>query len=364
MEYGSSSLNETFKDLYTKELLRKIFQFFVTEKEKNKPRALQNPIKRLVKATGIKPTTLRRYVHTDASDDVVLDVVKAVHKAAVQKTVKKNQKLDDFDKGVVIRTIYDLHKKSKSVTMPSLQQALKKKDIDVSISTVSRTVRLFGFGFYKNASSRRIVSEREDIVLMRMTYLRKIHELASANGHEILRTPPYHCELNPIEMVWSYLKGYVARHNSSCKKKDIIKLFEEAKSHIDAERWAKFETHVEREFEEKLRKLDGIRDEDVDPVVIDMTDDDSQDSQRTIPYMFSEGEEEGNDVENDNDFEDSVSDTINHADEILCNTCGSTEPSKPIQKDKYSIKNKDSTKRGNSELDPVIIEIRNEQYFE
>ena len=127
----------------------------------------------------------------------------------------------------------------------------------------------------------------------------------------------------------------LARFNSSCKKKDIIKLFEEAKSHIDAERWAKFETHVEREFEEKLRKLDGIRDEDVDPVVIDMTDDDSQDSQRTISYMFSEREEEGNDVENDNDFEDTVSDTINDADEILCNTCGSIEPPKPIQKDKY-----------------------------
>ncbi|CAC5371472.1 unnamed protein product [Mytilus coruscus] len=105
--------------------------------------------------------------------------------------------------------------------------------------------------------------------------------------------------------------GYVARHNSSCKKKDIIKLFEEAKSHIDAERWAKFETHVEREFEEKLRQLDGIRDEDVNPVVIDITDDDSQDSQRTIPYMFSEGEEEGNDDENDKDFEDSGSRNFN-----------------------------------------------------
>ncbi|CAC5407423.1 unnamed protein product [Mytilus coruscus] len=302
---------------------------------------------------GIKPTTLRSYVHTDASDDAVQDVVKAVHKAAVQKTVKQNQNLDDFDKGVVRRTIYDLHKKSQSATMPNLQQALKKKDIDVSISTVSRTVRLLGFRFYKNASSRRFVSERDDIVLMRMTYLRKIHvgssqqglipgcglifesktnssdyhdemnkkhftewfrdtllpklpplsviimnnapyhshldpdsrvrntssnkseisawleksivqydkkmkkaelldlvtqhkplpryiidEVASANGHEILRTPPFHCELNPIEMVWSYLKGYVARHNSSCKEKDILKLFEEAKSHIDAERWA------------------------------------------------------------------------------------------------------------------------------
>ncbi|CAC5367987.1 unnamed protein product [Mytilus coruscus] len=154
----------------TKELLRKIYQFFVTEKEKNKPWALQNPIKRLVKAT-------------DDSDDAVQDVVKAVHKAAVQKTVKKNQKLDDFDKGVVRRTIYDLHKKSQSVTMPSLQQALKKKDIDVSISTVSRTVRLLGFRFYKNASSRRFVSEREDIVLMRMTYLRKIRKFRQQGRH-------------------------------------------------------------------------------------------------------------------------------------------------------------------------------------
>ncbi|CAG2201497.1 unnamed protein product [Mytilus edulis] len=133
--------------------------------------------------SGIKPTTLRRYVHTDASDDAVQDVVKAVHKAAVQKTVKKNQKLDDFDKGVVRRTIYDLHKKSQSVTMPSLQQALKKKDIDVSISTVSRTVRLLGFRFYKNASSRRFVSEREDIVLLRMAYLRKIRKFRQQGRH-------------------------------------------------------------------------------------------------------------------------------------------------------------------------------------
>ena len=30
---------------------------------------------------------------------------------------------------------------------------------------------------------------------------RKIDEMAQAAGHRVLRTPPYHCELNPIEMV-------------------------------------------------------------------------------------------------------------------------------------------------------------------
>ncbi|CAC5394859.1 unnamed protein product [Mytilus coruscus] len=150
------------------------------EKGMKRPWVLQNPMRRLVKATGIKQSTLRQYIN---GNDPVQDVVKSIHKAYVQKTVSKTQKVDDFDKGVVRRTIYDLHKKSQSVTMPKLQEALKKKDIDISISTVSRTVHLLGFRFYKNASSRRFVSEREDIVLMRMTYLRKIHKFRQQGRH-------------------------------------------------------------------------------------------------------------------------------------------------------------------------------------
>lgn len=46
-----------------------------------------------------------------------------------------------------------------------------------------------------------------------------IDELASEYGHEVLRLPPRHCELNPIEMVWSDLKGFVGRRNSTYKKK-------------------------------------------------------------------------------------------------------------------------------------------------
>ncbi|CAG2187196.1 unnamed protein product [Mytilus edulis] len=109
------------------------------EKGLKRPWMLQNPMRRLVKATGIKQSTLRGYIN---GNDPVQDVVKSIHKDYVQKTVTKTQKVDDFDKGVVRRTIYDLHKKSQSVTMPKLQEALKKKDIDISISTVSRTFKL------------------------------------------------------------------------------------------------------------------------------------------------------------------------------------------------------------------------------
>jgi transposase len=40
-----------------------------------------------------------------------------------------------------------------------------------------------------------------------------IDELAMEAGHKVLRLPPRHCELNPIELVWAKMKGHVARHN-------------------------------------------------------------------------------------------------------------------------------------------------------
>ncbi len=40
----------------------------------------------------------------------------------------------------------------------------------------------------------------------------EVDEIASNQGHEILRTPPYHPELQPIEICWGLVKNSVARH--------------------------------------------------------------------------------------------------------------------------------------------------------
>ena len=72
-------------------------------------------------------------------------MVEAVHKANVKKPVTRSQKLDDFDKGVVRSTIYEMHRKKSAVTMPKLHKALMEKDIAVSLSTVARTVKALGF---------------------------------------------------------------------------------------------------------------------------------------------------------------------------------------------------------------------------
>ena len=39
----------------------------------------------------------------------------------------------------------------------------------------------------------------------------EVDEMARRDGHEILRTPPYHPELQPIELCWGIVKSHITR---------------------------------------------------------------------------------------------------------------------------------------------------------
>ena len=52
-----------------------------------------------------------------------------------------------------------------------------------------------------------------------------VESIAKNAGHETLRLPPHHCELNPIEMVWGVLKNYVATENKDMTIKSVEELF-------------------------------------------------------------------------------------------------------------------------------------------
>ena len=62
-------------------------------------------------------------------------------------------------------------------------------------------------------------------------------EKAKKNGHTVLRLPPYHCDLNPIEMVWSQIKQYTKARNTTFKIKDVDVFMREAITHVTAEQW-------------------------------------------------------------------------------------------------------------------------------
>ena len=40
-----------------------------------------------------------------------------------------------------------------------------------------------------------------------------IDELLRSHGHEVLRLPPYHLDINAIEMIWSQRKDIVRKTN-------------------------------------------------------------------------------------------------------------------------------------------------------
>lgn len=95
----------------------------------------------------------------------------------------------------------------------------------------------------------------------------RIDKLAAEAGHTVLRLPPYHCELNPIELIWSQMKGYVARRNTTWKLSDVKILLEEAINTITPKSWSDCIDYVKK-IEEKFWILDGLLDEDVPPVII------------------------------------------------------------------------------------------------
>jgi transposase len=57
------------------------------------------------------------------------------------------------------------------------------------------------------------------------------------HGHEVLRLPPYHCDLNPIELIWSLAKRKIAKKNVGLSAQDTEKLIHDSFANITADDW-------------------------------------------------------------------------------------------------------------------------------
>lgn len=86
-----------------------------------------------------------------------------------------------------------------------------------------------------------------------------VDEMAAKLGHTVLRLPPYHCDLNPIELAWGYIKNNIARHNVSYTLGDVEKLLNNNLDQTSAELWQGFIEHT-RKVEEEMWKIDDIAD--------------------------------------------------------------------------------------------------------
>lgn len=90
-----------------------------------------------------------------------------------------------------------------------------------------------------------------------------VDEVARENNKIVLRLPPYHCELNAIELAWSWIKHHVCMNNTTFKLKDVHNLLKDALEYVTSAMWSNFVDLVIKE-EDILWRIDHLSDDILD----------------------------------------------------------------------------------------------------
>lgn len=128
------------------------------------------------------------------------------------------------------------------------------------------------------------------------TYI--IDELFAKHGHEVLRIPPYNCDLNPIEYVWNLIKQRVAEKNVDQLESRIEGMTRDAIASITENDWAKEVNHVKR-LEQKYWDRDVGCEKEIEDLIINLgvesdtdDEDDGESSEGDISGIDEIDEEE------------------------------------------------------------------------
>lgn len=129
------------------------------------------------------------------------------------------------------------------------------------------------------ASFETLSELRERVKLLKSKDIRyELDEIALQMGHEVIRLPPYHCQYNPIELIWAQVKGEIANKNNSFKSTDLEKLANIAIESVTVDNWKRCVDHCERLQNEDFIK-EGFRDKILEPIVLTINPEDNSESE-------------------------------------------------------------------------------------
>ena len=91
----------------------------------------------------------------------------------------------------------------------------------------------------------------------------------------VLRLPPYHPDLNPVEQIWGIVKTRIAAKNITFKLQDVQQLAEQNFAAVTMEEWAAVCRHAKavEEYMSREHKMDSV----MERITINADDDDDHD---------------------------------------------------------------------------------------
>ena len=95
-----------------------------------------------------------------------------------------------------------------------------------------------------------------------------IDKLAKASRHEVVHLPPYHCELNPVELCWSQVKGHIKERNQKLTLSAVKDLTYEGFRRVGPEQWRKNISHVRDKVEDHYWIADNLQEEYIEECII------------------------------------------------------------------------------------------------
>lgn len=123
--------------------------------------------------------------------------------------------------------------------------------------------------YHTKAELMCLVKDNKPAVVYEAEVLLKKH--SHIHNHEILLLPPYHCDLNAIELVWSQAKRKVASKNLGIPGSEMQNLIKECFLSITADDWKKYTDHV-LNVENQYKLRDRITENELEPFIIHLGD--------------------------------------------------------------------------------------------
>ena len=128
----------------------------------------------------------------------------------------------------------------------------------------------------------------------------KVDALLAEKGHSVLRLPPYHPDLNPIELIWGSIKEHVAKRNVNFQFESVLQLVREKCDSITADDWTAACRHS-RQYEDNYMSLEPFIDDTTEELIIRLGDDSDSDDDDI------EADEDGDENSDGQDYEESMS---------------------------------------------------------